>query len=378
MGAATIAGTRTHSRLALGAAVLLESAGGAYGQTAGQTCSAEGFCVTSDGVAIFPACVTVVPSGAFAGTQVTSVEIPASVQTIEGDAFQMTPLTTLTFAPGSNLASIDSGAFGSTRLSSLAVPALVQVLEIPPSVTTIDSGGFDHTVILCGGDAALGLLACNHTCNAGEILASTNCAKCPTPGRCTGTGCIQGTRGFFCGYCDFAASPPWAEMLGDCQECPSNIGAAVITTTAVAAASYAVYTISTPNEHADRLACNIAGLITHVQLVSSSINFDVEVPWLFLQLWSWLSSIAFLNVADVAPPACNAQLVFEAIYPSLWDPSLWEGGNHYRSWDEFLLSGNVDQYLDEMYPFTKLLLQGCCVALPLVALTAWIWTQQAR
>ena len=96
--------------------------------------------------------------GAFSGcSALTSIEIPASVETIESYAFYgCSSLTTVTFEEGSQLKTIGGSAFESLRITHIEIPASVETIgssafkgcsaltsiEIPASVETIGSSAF--------------------------------------------------------------------------------------------------------------------------------------------------------------------------------------------------------------------------------------------
>ena len=71
-----------------------------------------------------------IKGNAFANcTALTSIEIPASVETIEGGAFAgCTSLQTVTFEKGSQLKTVD-GFVGCTSLTSIKIPASVETIE---------------------------------------------------------------------------------------------------------------------------------------------------------------------------------------------------------------------------------------------------------
>ena len=72
--------------------------------------------------------------GAFSDCPITSIEIPASVTTIEASAFyDCSSLTTVTFEKGSQLKTISYDAFSDCPITSI---------EIPASVTTIGTSAF--------------------------------------------------------------------------------------------------------------------------------------------------------------------------------------------------------------------------------------------
>ena len=74
--------------------------------------------------------------GAFSDCPITSIEIPASVTTIEASAFyDCSSLTTVTFEKGSQLKTISYDAFSDCPITSI---------EIPASVTTIGTSAFKN------------------------------------------------------------------------------------------------------------------------------------------------------------------------------------------------------------------------------------------
>ena len=81
------------------------------------------------------------PSGAFSDcTALTSIEIPASVETIEAAAFKgCSSLATVTFENGSQLKTIGGGSYSSGAFSDCT--ALTSI-EIPASVETIEAAAF--------------------------------------------------------------------------------------------------------------------------------------------------------------------------------------------------------------------------------------------
>jgi len=66
-------------------------------------------------------------------TNLASIEIPAGVTFMGRSVFAGSSIESLTFAPGSQLATIGTGAFYGTNLVSI---------EIPASVTSIDREAF--------------------------------------------------------------------------------------------------------------------------------------------------------------------------------------------------------------------------------------------
>jgi uncharacterized repeat protein (TIGR02543 family) len=101
---------------------------GAFGQTA----------ITSINI---PEGVTSIGNSAFQyARQLTSINIPASVTSIGNDAFfGNVSMTSITFAPGSQLTSIGSGAFWSSVITAITIPA---------NVTSIGNRAFQDTVRL--------------------------------------------------------------------------------------------------------------------------------------------------------------------------------------------------------------------------------------
>ena len=96
--------------------------------------------------------------GAFSGCPITSIEIPASVTTIEAAAFKgCSKLATVTFEKGSQLKTIaENSYYGCIALTTIEIPASVETIgssafwgctsltaiEIPASVTTIGKSAF--------------------------------------------------------------------------------------------------------------------------------------------------------------------------------------------------------------------------------------------
>lgn len=86
---------------------------------------------------ILPNTLTLIRQNAFKESGLQSIEIPASVETIESTAFKnCTALTTVTFEKGSQLKTIQGGAsslyygafFGCTSLTSIEIPASVETI----------------------------------------------------------------------------------------------------------------------------------------------------------------------------------------------------------------------------------------------------------
>jgi hypothetical protein len=71
--------------------------------------------------------------GLFQTRNISSIEIPASVRSIDGFAFANSSLATVVIASGSNLTNISGYAFANTRITSFIVPA---------GVTSIDGDAF--------------------------------------------------------------------------------------------------------------------------------------------------------------------------------------------------------------------------------------------
>jgi len=84
---------------------------------------------------ILPNTLTAIGTQAFWGSSLVSISIPASVETIEGGAFcRCTALQTVTFEKGSKLKTIKSGSIWSgvfescTSLTSIEIPASVETI----------------------------------------------------------------------------------------------------------------------------------------------------------------------------------------------------------------------------------------------------------
>lgn len=67
--------------------------------------------------------VTLIANNAFAGKSITSVYVPADVETIDDNAFYDSSLAEITFASGSRLKRINYEAFYLTDLTSIEIPA---------------------------------------------------------------------------------------------------------------------------------------------------------------------------------------------------------------------------------------------------------------
>ena len=116
--------------------------------------------------------LTSIGERAFYGTDLKSIEIPASVTSIGGSAFSGSSLGSVTFADGSRLESIGAWAFYNTGLTSI---------EIPASVTSIGERAFAscsnlEAITVDGGNA---VYDSRNGCNAIiEKLSNTLIAGC--------------------------------------------------------------------------------------------------------------------------------------------------------------------------------------------------------
>ena len=91
-----------------------------------------------------PASVETIGSSAFSGcTSLTAIEIPASVTTIGTTAFKgCSKLATVTFEKGSQLKTIGGGYSGSSYYGAFSDCTALTTIEIPASVTTIGTAAF--------------------------------------------------------------------------------------------------------------------------------------------------------------------------------------------------------------------------------------------
>ena len=81
--------------------------------------------------------------GAFSGCPITSIEIPASVETIGEAAFRgCSSLATVTFEKGSQLKTIRGGYYGSSYYGAFSNCSALTSIEIPASVETIEAATF--------------------------------------------------------------------------------------------------------------------------------------------------------------------------------------------------------------------------------------------
>lgn len=91
----------------------------------GDIVSLGGYAFYESGVTrvVLPDTLTEIQSHAFAGSALTEVKIPASVTFVGRNAFADTPIASVTFAPGSHLATIEQEAFANTKkLTSVTLP----------------------------------------------------------------------------------------------------------------------------------------------------------------------------------------------------------------------------------------------------------------
>lgn len=95
---------------------------------------------------ILPNTLTAIGTQAFCLSSLVSISIPASVETIEGGAFfRCTALQTVTFEKGSKLKTIKNGSIWSGVFKSCTS---LTTIEIPASVETIRGGAFSDCTFL--------------------------------------------------------------------------------------------------------------------------------------------------------------------------------------------------------------------------------------
>lgn len=75
------------------------------------------------------ASLTKIPNGAFYKTKIQTITIPASVTTIEAEAFRSSAITELIFENGSNLTTIREYAFANTAIRMVTLPEKLEKLE---------------------------------------------------------------------------------------------------------------------------------------------------------------------------------------------------------------------------------------------------------
>ena len=106
---------------------------------------------------------TSIGQSAFDSSQISKIEIPASITSIDKFAFQNTSsLTTVTFEPNSKLTTIGLGAFDGSHITKITIPNLVTSIgqeafqnasyltsiTIPDSVTSIGKNALKGTALL--------------------------------------------------------------------------------------------------------------------------------------------------------------------------------------------------------------------------------------
>ncbi|MDD6480068.1 MAG: leucine-rich repeat domain-containing protein, partial [Clostridium sp.] len=75
---------------------------------------------------------------AFFGNKLTSLTIPASVETIDSGAFNGNQITTINFEPNSKLKTIDSYAFAYNRITNTGLS------KLPSSLTSLATDAFKN------------------------------------------------------------------------------------------------------------------------------------------------------------------------------------------------------------------------------------------
>jgi hypothetical protein len=161
------------------------------------------------------------------------------------------------------------------------------------------------------GDAVCsGLVMC---CADGEYGTADECIFCPIRSRCTGGRCAKGYAGAGCMGCDSEAVPnAYAEVLGDCTECPSDNSTTVLLVLGTLAGVVLIVflmsghaeTATAAAEQTARIARNMSSRLLHLQIFSFSLSYEVHAPLWFKAVWAKVSGLVFLSVNDVAPPAC--------------------------------------------------------------------------
>lgn len=104
--------------------------------------------LASIGQAAFKLDLEIDPGVAMPPGQLTSIEIPNSVESIGAGAFYQSDLSSITFEPFSSLESIGFEAFAKSMLTAIAIPS---------SVTLIDEGAFSFTPALTSVTFAAGI-----------------------------------------------------------------------------------------------------------------------------------------------------------------------------------------------------------------------------
>jgi hypothetical protein len=233
--------------------------------------------------------------------------------------------------PDFDAAAVTGDVTGWSALTSAIQIDLTSCTQLTGDVSLLDgSSTLQYLAVsgthICGerpawcdisGNTCQGLVMC---CAEGFQSTADECIFCPIRSRCTGVGCARGYAGAGCMGCDDEAEPnPYAEVFGDCTECPSDFSGMVLLVLGTLAgvallvflmsghaetATAAAETATAAAEQTARIARNLSSLLLHLQVFSFSLSYEVHAPLWCKAVWATVRGLIFFDVDNVAPPAC--------------------------------------------------------------------------